>query len=69
MRHCLWPARVTMPGMTDDPHAEANAEQVRLLLEALAQPPAEQAPELEPFSGPDGPDTPATSTGPPSGES
>lgn len=29
-------ARVTMPLMTEDAHAQANAEQVRVLREALA---------------------------------
>lgn len=39
-----------MPGMTDDPHAQANAEQVRVLREALAPVvrPPEHAPQTDP---------------------
>lgn len=36
MRQRGWPHRATMLPMTDDAHARANAEQLRLLREALA---------------------------------
>ena len=49
MRPRARPPRVTMPGMTEDPHAQANAEQVRVLREALAgtEPPGEVAASAE----------------------
>lgn len=55
-------ARATMPPMTEDTHAQANAEQVRVLREALAG--AGQAGEEPPQEGGEGSSAPAPSVPP-----
>ncbi|GAA5511460.1 hypothetical protein Dcar01_00170 [Deinococcus carri] len=47
-------SHVTMRGMTDDAHAQANAEQVRVLLEALAQDGETEELQPGPSGAPDG---------------
>ena len=62
MRQRFSPRRGSMLPMTDDAHARANAEQLRLLREALARTDAADDPEqpaAEAVSAPSAPSSPA----------